>query len=116
MIIHTTPVLSTSDLNRDLIWYQEKLGFTVAHADDMYAVLHRDQQWIHLQWHHNNASDPVHGSVVKFFVDDIQPIFQEMKQKGLVTNDTLHLNTPWQTNEFGFYDANKNAIFFVANA
>ena len=30
-----------------------------------------------------------------------------------VTENKLRLKTDWGTNEFGFYDLNKNAIFIV---
>jgi len=112
---HVTPVLSTSNIKRDIKWYEEKVGFKYCTSQEGYAVLCRDNTWIHLQWHHNNEDDPVYGSVVKIFVDDIQPIFEEMLKRGTVKKDELRLNTPWKTNEFGFYDLNKNAIFFVAD-
>lgn len=68
-----------------------------------------------MQWHHNTDEDPIHGSVIKIFVDDIQFVFEDMTERGIVTKDKLRLHTPWNTNEFGFYDLNKNAIFFVAD-
>lgn len=114
-IKHITPVLSTSDIERDIKWYKEKIGFNFQSGQDGYAVLQRDNQWIHLQWHHNTKEDPIYSSVVKLFVDNIKPIFEEMIERGTITKDKLHLNTPWNTNEFGFYDLNKNAIFFVAD-
>lgn len=38
-----------------------------------------------------------------------------MIERGTITKDNLRLHTPWNTNEFGIYDLNKNAIFFVAD-
>ena len=110
---HTTPVLSSSNIERDIAWYQTYLGFNFVMGQEGYAVLQRDDQWIHLQWHHGNEDDPNHGSVVKFFVDDIHPIFEEMIERGTVSKDKLHLNTPWHTHEFAFFDLNKNALYFV---
>lgn len=81
-----------------------------------YAVLNRDDQWVHLQWHADTDEDPLRGgSVMKIFVDDIHPIFEELLERGTVTKDKPRMQTPWNTNEFGFYDLNKNAIFFVAD-
>ena len=83
---HITPVLPSSDIERDVKWYA------------------------------NTEVDPLlGGSVMKIFVDDIDPIFQEMVDRGSVSKDRIHRNTPWRTHEFGFYDLNKNAIFFVAD-
>jgi hypothetical protein len=119
---HTTklqticPVLSTSDLERDINWYKTRVGFNLTHQEEGYAVLNRDHIWIHLQWHHNNEEDPINISVIKIFVNDIQPIFKEMLTRGTTSKDKLHLNTPWSTHEFGFYDLNNNAVFFVQEA
>jgi hypothetical protein len=41
------------------------------------------------------------------------PIFEEFVQRGTVTKDAFKANTPWKTNEFGFFDLNKNAIFIM---
>ena len=107
------PVLSTSDLERDIAWYKKHVGFDLNYQEEGYAVLNRDSIWLHLQWHHNNEDDPVYGSVTKVFVNDIQPIFEEMLKRETISKDKLRLNTPWNTHEFGFYDLNKNALFFV---
>ncbi len=107
------PVLSTSDLERDIAWYKKYIGFNLNYQEEGYAVLNRDSIWIHLQWHYGNEEDPVHGSVAKIFVDNIYPILEELIQRGTITKDKLRLNTAWNTHEFEFYDINKNAIFFV---
>ena len=69
-IKHIAPVLSSSDIKRDIKWYLENVGFKCAISQDDYAVLTRENQWIHLQWHHNTDEDPIHGSVIKIFVDE----------------------------------------------
>jgi hypothetical protein len=46
-------------------------------------------------------------------VKNIKPLFDEFVQKGTVAQDAFRTNTPWKTNEFGFFDFNKNAIFIV---
>ena len=112
-IISLVPVLPSANIERDTNWYATYLGFTLTYKEEGYVVLKRDHYYIHLQWHANTEEDPVYGSVIKFFVDDIMPFFKEMLEYGIITEDKLHLNTPWNTNEFGFYDLNKNAIYFV---
>ena len=82
----------------------------------MYAVMTRDSLFIHLQWHADTEDDPLlGGSVIKIFVENIEPIFKELVERGTVKSNKLRLNTPWGTNEFGFYDLNNNAVFFVEN-
>ena len=112
--LHATPVLPTSDLIRDTEWYKIKLGFTILQADTTYAVLRRSGIYIHLQWHADTNEDPLlGGSVVKIFVKNIETLFEEFVEKGIITDDKLRKNTPWNTHEFGLYDLNRNAIFFV---
>ena len=80
----------------------------------MYAILHRENQSIHLQWHADTQDDPLNGgSVIRVFVRNIKPIFNEFVERGTVDRDKLTFNTPWKTNEFGFFDLNINAIFIV---
>lgn len=116
-LLNITPVLPSADIARDLKWHEAHTGFQCVHSDGMYAVLRRDNLWVHLQWHAGTAADPLlGGSVIKIFVQNIQPIFEELVKKRTVSRGKLRLDTPWGTHEFGFYDLNKNAIFFVENA
>lgn len=111
--LHTVPVLPTTDIARDVRWYEEKMGLQVYFADTMYAVLYRDNLILHLQWHADTVDDPLlGGSVVRVLVKNIQPLFEEFVQRGTVEPDKMRINTPWKTNEFGFFDLNQNAIFF----
>lgn len=111
------PVLPSQDIERDVAWYQKHLGFEPFFGDHMYAGIKRGDMEIHLQWHADTDDDPLlGGSVVRIFVENIEPIFREFVERKTVTKDKLRLNTPWGTNEFGFYDLNQNAIFLVADA
>lgn len=113
-LLEISPVLPSQDIDRDVAWYETYVGFKLLQKDSMYAVMRRENLCIHLQWHADTEDDPLlGGSVVKFFVKNINPIFQEFVDKGTVKPNKLRLNTPWGTNEFGFYDLNNNAIFVV---
>lgn len=113
-ILNTIPVLPTSDIERDIAWYKEKMGLEVYFSDSMYAVLFRENLCLHLQWHANTEDDPLlGGSVVRISVKNIQPLFEEFLQRRTITADRFKTNTLWNTNEFGFYDLNKNAIFIM---
>ena len=112
--INIVPVLPSADIRRDVAWYQEKLGFSEYFADKMYAVLFREDLVIHLQWHADTQEDPLlGGSVIRIRVESINPIFEELLSRGTIDETALKPNTPWRTNEFGFYDLNNNAIFFT---
>lgn len=108
------PVLESSDIERDVTWYKEKTGFQVLHSNNMYAVLVRDNLCIHLQWHAGTQDDPLGGgSVIRICVKNIGPLFDEFVKRGTVNHDKFIANTPWNTNEFGFFDLNNNAIFIM---
>jgi hypothetical protein len=115
-IITIIPVLPSADIARDTAWYKDKMGFEIYFSDAMYAVLYRAPICFHLQWHADTATDPLlGGSVVRILVNDINPFYNEFIQRETISTDALKLNTPWQTNEFGFFDLNRNAIFFMEN-
>ncbi|MCX6195122.1 MAG: hypothetical protein NTY55_00550 [Flavobacteriia bacterium] len=83
----------------------------------MYAVLYRENICIHLQWHSDTPEDPLPGgSVIRIYVKNINTLFNELLERGIVTKESLKINTPWKTNEFGFYDLNNNAIFIMEDA
>jgi hypothetical protein len=108
------PVLPSSDIERDISWYRQKTGFEEVFHDKMYAVLTRGNLCIHLQWHADTESDPLlGGSVIRIFVRNIRPMFDEFVRRGTVHESKFLSNTPWKTNEFGFYDLNRNAIFIM---
>lgn len=113
-LLEISPVLPSQDIERDVIWYEKYMGFKLLHKDNMYAVMRRENLCLHLQWHADTEDDPLlGGSVIKIFVKNLQPIFKEFLGRGTVKKEKLRVNTPWNTNEFGFYDLNKNAIFIV---
>ncbi|WP_020527045.1 bleomycin resistance family protein [Flexithrix dorotheae] len=112
--LEITPVLPSQNIDRDVDWYESNVGFKLVYKDQMYAVLKRENLNIHLQWHADTDEDPLlGGSVIKIFVNNLMPIFEELVQRGTVSKEKLRLKTSWGTNEFGFYDLNKNAVFFV---
>ena len=113
-LLEISPVLPSQDIDRDVAWYENYVGFELLHKDAMYAVMKRENFCIHLQWHANTEDDPLlGGSVIELFVKDIQPMFKEFLERKTISPEKLRRNTPWKTHEFGFYDLNKNAIFVV---
>lgn len=110
------PVLPSADIERDVVWYENQIGFKAIYVDKMYAVLQRDNLTIHLQWHANTTEDPLlGGSVVRLMVSAIKPVFEEFVNRKTVDSQQLKLHTPWNTHEFGLYDLNKNSIIWVEN-
>src|SRR5438046_903505 len=113
-IFSIIPVLPSADISRDIAWYKEKAGFETKFSDNMYAVLYRDNICIHLQWHADTEKDPLlGGSVIRIDAKNIKPLFDEFVLRETVTQNAFNANTAWGTNEFGFFDLNKNAIFVM---
>lgn len=112
--LQIVPVLPSADIERDIAWYKEKTGFETYFYDNMYAVLYRENLVIHLQWHADTENDPLlGGSVIRIVVKNIQALFEELIQRGTVTHNDFRHNTPWQTNEFVFFDLNRNLVFIM---
>jgi len=114
--LYIIPVLPSSDIARDIKWYEQYVGFKPIFGDDGYVGLQRDNLEFHLQFHHGNEDDPILASVMKIFVPEIMPYFDEFVERGTIPKEKLRMNTPWGTHEFGFYDLNNNAIFIVQDA
>ena len=112
-LVKIIPVLESADIARDIAWYKDKTGFERSFSHDkMYAGLYRDDLEIHLQWHAGTKDDPMNGgAVIRISVENIKTLFEELKQRGTVSDKDLRTNTPWGTNEFAFHDLNSNAIF-----
>ena len=111
-LVKLIPVIPSENIDRDTAWYERQCGFRAFFTDPMYAVMYREDLVLHLQWHADTEDDPLlGGSVVKVQVRNIGPIFEEFVERGTVGVDAMKMATPWGTNEFGFYDLNKNAIF-----
>ncbi len=88
------PVLPSSNIARDVAWYNEKAGFEEKFSDSMYAGLHRNNIYIHLQWHADTESDPLLGdSFMRIDVKNIKPLFDDLVQRGTITPDALKTNT-----------------------
>mgnify|MGYP000312509251 CR=1 FL=1 len=114
--LYIIPVLSSLNIERDLKWYEKHTGFKYHFGDNGYAGLQRDNLEFHLQFHLGTKEDPVNSGVMKIFVSDIKPYYEEFLERGTIQKDKLTLNTPCKTHEFGFYDLNNNAIFIVQDA
>lgn len=110
----TIPVLPSADIDRDIAWYAEKTGFRAVSVREGYAIMQRENLEFHLQWHHGTDDDPVLPGVMRIWLaHGLLEIFEEFVQRGTVVPEKLRMKTAWGTNEFGFYDLNKNAIFVM---
>lgn len=93
-IISIIPVLHSSNIERDIAWYKEKMGFETYFADRMYAVLYREKVILNLQRYANTADNPLlDGSVIRTNVKNIQPMFEELVVRGTGAEGKFRKNT-----------------------
>lgn len=115
--LYMCPVLASSDVPRDIQWYEKKLGFKnvfdSTHYSDGpadYAVLRRQKLILHLQY---QFPKDMTSTDVRIEVKNIQPLFAEYVSKGVVKEEAMRLKTPWGTNEFGLFDLSRNRLTFL---
>ncbi|WP_370225730.1 VOC family protein [Mesoflavibacter sp.] len=114
------PVLPVKNVLESLKFYVNKLGFTIAFANDSkqptYAGIRRDDIEIHLQWHDAKGWDlEVNRPMLRIVTENVDILFQEYNFKNVFNKDTKVRNTDWGTKEFAFYDIDKNGLVFYQN-
>ena len=114
---NVSPVLVAKDVKAEIVFF-EKIGFinvydSLNYSEKLdYAVLSRDGQFIHIQFHDEIDNPSINvGQQIKIWVQDLEKLQQEFEKVGF--NIIRHDNTPWGTHEFGIYSPNHNAIIFV---
>ena len=111
------PVLPVKDVSMSLRFYTERLGFTIAFADDgenpKYAGVRRDNVEIHLQWHDSSEWEiGIDRPMLRLKVQNIEGLFTSFSEVDVFHEDTDLKETPWGTEEFAFYDLDKNGLTF----
>ncbi len=111
-----SPVLASTDVSRDVEWYEQKLGFINVYDSSNYqdgqidyAVVGRQNLYLHLQFQYPKD---VYPTDVRIEVQNIEPLIQEFLSKGTITDNKIIRKTGWNTCEFGILDPNRNRIFF----
>lgn len=110
------PVLPVRNIGKAIKYYTEKLGFGSVFQDDendpKYAVIVRDEVELHLQWHHEEDFETVEKLALRFYIQDVESLFEEYKDKDVFHNRTALQDTHWGTREFAFFDLDSNGLFF----
>lgn len=115
-ILSLSPVLASSDVGRDVEWYETKLGFKSVYDSSAYhegpidyAVVGRQNQFMHLQF---QFPLDMTCTDVRIQVQNIRPLFEEYVSSGAVARDRYDEKTTWHTAEFGLFDLSGNRITF----
>lgn len=112
-------------------FYRERLGFSVRHEENCFAILTRDDVEIHLwaasnhSWKNRTSSLPSEAVVsgaesfiagtasCRIEVRGIDELFAEYKERGvLYGSDTTVEAQPWGTREFPALDLERNLLTF----
>ena len=112
-----SPVLASADVARDVDWYEEKLGFknvydSSAYQDGEidYAVIGRDNLYMHLQF---QFPEDMISTDVKFEVENIELLYRELLNVGVIKEEQIRRNTLWNTSEVTFFGPSGNRITFL---
>ena len=110
------PVLPVKNVIEALHYYVEKLGFTVAFADDDknpgYAGVRRDNIELHLQWHDPKEWGTIGTPSIRIVTNEIEALYAEYKSQDVFHKNTALKETPWGTKEFAFFDPYMNGLTF----
>jgi len=111
------PVLPVKNVVEALKFYVNKLGFTIAFADDSkkpsYAGIRRDDIEIHLQWHDEKEWElAIDRPMLRIVTQNIEGLYTEYKTQDVFHENTSLKETAWGTREFAFYDLYKNGLTF----
>ena len=109
-------MLPSRDVAAAIGFYVGRLGFRLAFADSTrdpgYAGVRRDGIELHLQWHDAAEWSRVERPMIRFFVPDVEGLFEAYRQQGVFHERTALRRTAWGTREFAFYDLDMNGLTF----
>jgi catechol 2,3-dioxygenase-like lactoylglutathione lyase family enzyme len=116
-LLLTVPVLLASDIGRAERFYCGRLGFTrdwiyqphAELADPGFMGLSRGDARLHVS---SFRGDGVFGSVVSFYVDDVDALFAEYRSGG-VEVDLEPIDQTWGNREMYLRDPDDNKLRFI---
>jgi catechol 2,3-dioxygenase-like lactoylglutathione lyase family enzyme len=126
----TIPALPVRNAGMAVDYYRDRLGFTVVHQDDGFAVLRRDDSVVHIwqasdeSWRERGSIElPVRSGAESFIagtascriqVDGVDELYEELRE-----SDVLHptstkgvSETDFGTREFATVDIDGNLVTF----
>jgi len=116
-LMQVNPVIPASDMVLIIDFYENKMGFKnvydSTHYEDgpvNYAVLCRESICLHFQLF--ESLEGLTAPSLRIQVENIIPLFEEFKTRGLLSDKSELRITPWGTKEFAFFDPNNTALTF----
>ncbi|MEM6515055.1 MAG: VOC family protein [Bacteroidota bacterium] len=110
-LLRGIPVLASLNIEKTVAFYKEKLGFDkLGYLDDNYAIIARDHFVVHF-WKCNNKIHPENTSCY-VDVQNIDQLYAELEQKGVIHPNGNLENKIWGMREFAILDNYGNMIKF----
>jgi len=116
-LIQVNPVIPASDMVLIIDFYENKMGFKnvydSTHYEDgpvNYAVLCREGICLHFQLFESLKG--LTAPNLRIQVENIIPLFEEFKTRGILSDKDELKETPWGTKEFAFFDPNNTGLTF----
>ena len=104
------PILASLNAAETIVFYTEKLGFTLQSNWDGYLILSRDQIYIHL-W---PCKDPEIPKATGCYINvtEVDQLYAEYKANRLIHPHGDLKDMPWKRRQFSVLDNNGNIIHF----
>jgi catechol 2,3-dioxygenase-like lactoylglutathione lyase family enzyme len=103
------PELPSSDLQRALAYYCQKLGFHVAVQRTDYAIVERDDVALHLFQSDASLPSPM---AIHIFTADLDDLFAELSARGAHLTQPIE-RKPWGNRDFRVKDQFGNELKFT---
>jgi catechol 2,3-dioxygenase-like lactoylglutathione lyase family enzyme len=126
-MLRTIPALPVKNVRRSIPFYDDTLGFVLAHEEDGFAILRRDDAEIHLwaasddSWRQRSGSEPVISGAETFIagtascrieVNGVDELHQEIYSRGVLGDQNRIIDQPFGAREFNVFDPDNNLITF----
>ncbi len=111
------PVIPVRDMAAMLRFYNDQLGFAKVFDDASrpgdeinYAGVARGGICLHLQT--VTPGDDPSMPLIRIRVENIEPLYEEYKSKGIIGPNGKLESKPWGSRDFGLYDPERTALVF----
>lgn len=126
-MVQAIPALPVSDLERSIVFYRDKIGFTLRHHEGGFAMFEREAVEIHLwsadddAWRTRDGSSPVVSGAESFIagtsscrigVEGVDELYRRVEAYDILHSNADLADKPWGTREFGVVDPDGNLITF----
>ncbi len=126
-MLHATPALPVTEMERSIEFYRDKLGFTLRHQERGFAIFRRDAVEIHLWaatdegWRTRGGSLPVVSGAESFIagtascrmeVEGVNELYQALQPLAILHPNAQISDTGYGTREFGVTDPDNNLVTF----